>query len=167
MASWQEFAAAEPELADFAYDRLSERIGYFATVTDQGGPRVHPVSPFFGGGPHYVYMEPTSPKVRDLARDARFALAGTVEDNEGGQGEVSLTGRARLVPDEAERQAAFAAARDSNQSPEQRYVVFELDLERVMTTVYPGGKPQRRRWAATAGQGLSGSPSGSGSPSRG
>jgi nitroimidazol reductase NimA-like FMN-containing flavoprotein (pyridoxamine 5'-phosphate oxidase superfamily) len=165
MATWQEFAAAQPELADFAFDRLYERIAYFATVTDQGGPRVHPVSPFFGDGHLYVYMEPTSPKVRDLARDPRFALHGTVENNEGGGGEVILNGRVRLVPDEAGRQAAFTAARDSSQSPEERYVVFELELERVMTTVYPGGKPQRRRWAASLP--LSGLPSSSGSPARG
>jgi catechol 2,3-dioxygenase-like lactoylglutathione lyase family enzyme len=146
LASWQDFAAAAPELADFAFERLDERIAYLATLTAQGAPRVHPVSPFIGGGRLYVYMEPTSPKVRDLARDARYSMHCAVEDNDGGQGELSLTGRARLVLDPAERTLAFDTARAANQSPEERYVVFELALERVLATTYAGGKAYRRRW---------------------
>src|SRR5262249_52524333 len=133
-ATWQEFAAAAPELADFAFERLDERIAYLATVTAAGAPRVHPVSPFIGGGHLYVYMEPTSPKVHDLARDPRYALHGTVEDNDGGEGEISLTGRARRTDDPAERAHAFETARAANQTPLDRYVVFELGLERVLAT---------------------------------
>src|SRR5437868_10591984 len=94
MATWQEFAAAEPELANYAFERLDERIAYLATVTAEGAPRVHPVSPFIGAGRLFVYMEPTSPKVRDLARDPRYSLHGTVENNDGGEGELSVSGRA-------------------------------------------------------------------------
>jgi Pyridoxamine 5'-phosphate oxidase len=154
MATWQDFAAAEPELADFAFERLDERIAYLATVTAEGAPRVHPVSPFIGAGRLFVYMEPTSPKVRDLARDPRFSLHCTVENNDGGEGELSVSGRARLVLDPAQRTLAFTTAREAGQSPEERYVVFELELDRVLATTYAGGKPHRRRWAGA----LSGSP---------
>ena len=147
MATWQDFAAAAPELADFAFERLDERIAYLATVTAEGGPRVHPVSPFIGEGRLFVYMEPSSPKVRDLDRDPRFALHCSVEDNDGGLGEVSVSGQARVVLDPAQRTLAFDSARAAGQSPQERYVVFELALERVIATTYAEGKPYRRRWA--------------------
>ena len=148
MAAWQDFAAAASELADFAIERLDERIAYLGTLTAQGGPPVHPVSPFIGGGHLYVYMDPNSPKVRDLARDPRYALHGTVENNDGGEGEISLTGRARRVDDPAERARAFDTARAANQSPQEPHVVFELELERVLATTYAGGQTDRRRWLA-------------------
>ena len=150
MASWREFTAAAPELADFAFERLDEHIAYLATLRADGGPRVHPVSPFIGGGRLFVYMEPTSPKVKDLIRDPRYALHATVEDSNGGEGELSLMGRARLVPDPQERALAFKAAREAAQSPEERYVVFEMEIERVLATTYANGVPQRRRWSAPA-----------------
>ena len=148
MAAWQDFAAAAPELADFAFERLDEHIAYLATLTAQGAPRVHPVSPCIGGGHLYGYMDPNSPKVADLARDPRYALHGTVENNEGGEGELSLTGRARRADDPAERARAFDTARAANQSPQERYVVFELGLARVLATTYAGGQTHRRRWPA-------------------
>jgi Pyridoxamine 5'-phosphate oxidase len=154
MATWQDFAAAEPELADFAFERLDERIAYLATVTADGAPRVHPVSPFIGAGRLFVYMEPTSPKVRDLGRDPRYSLHGSVENNDGGEGELSVSGRARLVLDPGQRALAFDTAREAGQSPQERYVVFELALERVIATTYAGDKTHRRRWAGP----LSGSP---------
>ena len=146
MPSWQEFAAAAPELADFAFERLDERLAYLATLRTGGAPRVHPISPFIGAGRLYVYMEPVSPKARDLIRDARYALHAAVEDNDGGEGELSLSGRARLVPDPDERAAVFNAARAAGHSPQERYVVFELELERVIGTTYAGGHAHRRRW---------------------
>jgi hypothetical protein len=99
-------------------------------------------------------MEPTSPKVRDLGRDPRYSLHGTVENNDGGEGELSVSGRARVVLDPAQRTLAFQTARAAGQSPLERYVVFELELERVLATTYADGKPFRRRWAGA----LSGSP---------
>ena len=148
MATWQAFAAAEPELADFAFERLDERLAYLATVKADGAPRVHPVSPFIGAGHLFVYMEPTSPKVRDLERDPRYALHCTVENNDGGEGELSISGRARMVLDPSQRTLAFDTARDAGQSPEERYIVFELGLEHVMATTYAGGHAHRRRWSA-------------------
>ena len=95
----------------FAFERLDERIAYLATVTADGAPRVHPVSPFIGAGHLFVYMEPTSPKVRDLERDPRYSLHCAVENNDGGEGELSVSGRARLVLDPGQRALAFDRAR--------------------------------------------------------
>jgi len=74
MSSWGDFEAAAPQIAAFARERLHGRVSYLATVQADGGPRVHPVTPIVGGGRLFLFMEPTSPKGRDLQRDGRFAL---------------------------------------------------------------------------------------------
>jgi hypothetical protein len=149
MAAWSKFAAAAPDLADFGLRRLQGRVAYLATVRADGGPRVHPVSPFFGPGRMFVYMEPTSPKGHGLQRDDRYALHGTVEDSDGGEGEIYLSGRARLVPDAQGRAIAFDAARAAGLSPKDRYVVFELRIARALATTYVGDEIIRLRWPAT------------------
>ncbi len=148
MPTWGDFAAAAPELADYAFERLDERLAYLATLRADGAPRVHPVSPFINAGHLFVYMEPDSPKAGDLVRDPRYALHCAVEDSNGGEGELIVSGRARTVPDPVERAAVFAAALAAGRSPQERYVVFELELDRVIGTTYAGGKAHRRRWPA-------------------
>jgi Pyridoxamine 5'-phosphate oxidase len=148
MPTWQDFATAAPELAEFAFERLNRRPAYLATLQADGAPRVHPISPFVGQGHLFVYMQPTSPKARDLVRDSRYSLHCAVEDHDGGAGELAVSGRARLVPDPDERALVFAAARSLGHSPQERYVVFELEVERVLTTTYAAGKTVRRRWLA-------------------
>ena len=56
------FGAEAPHLEAFGRRRLERRIAYLATIRADGSPRVHPVSPFIGGGCLAVYMEPTSPR---------------------------------------------------------------------------------------------------------
>jgi hypothetical protein len=41
VATWAEFANAEPDLAAFARERMEGRIVYQATLRLDGGPRVH------------------------------------------------------------------------------------------------------------------------------
>jgi len=146
MTSWREFARAAPDMAEFGASRLTGRISYLATIRADGSPRVHPVSSFIGGGRLFIYMEPSSPKGRDLRRDSRYSLHCSVEDNEGGGGEFCIAGRAAVIEDDAGREAAFQAARDAGYSPRDRYVVFEMSIESALATTYPDGKPSRKRW---------------------
>jgi hypothetical protein len=74
VATWAKFANAEPDLAAFAWERMEGRIVYQATLRLDGGPRVHPVSPWLGAGLLCVSFRDTSPKMREVARDARYAL---------------------------------------------------------------------------------------------
>jgi hypothetical protein len=74
VATWAEFVNAEPDLAAFARERMEGRIVYQATLLLDGGPRVHPVSPWLGAGLLCVSFRDTSPKMREVARDARYAL---------------------------------------------------------------------------------------------
>jgi hypothetical protein len=91
----------------------------------------------------FIFMEPTSPKGRDLQRDDRFAMHCGVENNEGGKGEFFLSGRATLIEDPAVRSIAIEHA---SYQPADRYILFELSPDSALGTVYEDSGPQRRRW---------------------
>jgi hypothetical protein len=146
MITWSQFIAANPELASFGKQRLESSIAYLATIRFDGSPRVHPVTPFIAGNCLFVYMEPTSPKVNDLRRDARYALHCGVEDDSGGQGEFFISGRAAEVSETGIRDEAFEQARLKGYNPKERYILFELKIEEAMGTVYEEGHPKRARW---------------------
>jgi hypothetical protein len=146
MPTWQEFEVAAPGLAPFARERLAGRVAYLATIRPDGGPRVHPVTPIVGAGHMFIFMEPTSPKGRDLARDGRYALHCGVEDPSGGAGEVVVQGRAVPITDANLRALAVSSA---SYQPAERYILFELLLDQVSTTVYQGDAIKRERWQSS------------------
>lgn len=94
MPSWKEFSQQAPAMAEFGKGRFQTGVAYWA----DGSPRVHPVTPIVGER-LFLFMEPTSPKGKDLQRDARFTLHCAVENSEGGGGEFYVTGRAVLNTD--------------------------------------------------------------------
>lgn len=100
---WSEFEAAAPELAQFGAERLRAGPSYLASVSAAGTPRVHPVTPILGGGALFLFMEPTSPKGRDLSERGGYALHNGVPDNAGTGGEFFLSGQAAAVTDAAIR----------------------------------------------------------------
>jgi hypothetical protein len=63
VATWAEFANADPDLAAFARERMQGRIVYQATRRFDDGPRVHPVSPWLAAGLLCVSFRDTSPKM--------------------------------------------------------------------------------------------------------
>jgi len=148
MLNWSHFIAAADELAAYGARRLQGRISYLATIRPDGSPRVHPVSPFIAGDALSLYMEPTSPKGRDLRRDDRYALHCAVEDNDGGEGEFLISGYAVEVHDVAAREEAFRQARAIGYNPQERYVLFELRVAEALATTYEGGLPKRAKWKA-------------------
>jgi hypothetical protein len=141
---WGAFAAAEPELASFGADRLAARPSYLATIRPDGWPRVHPVTPVVTGDGLYVFMEPASPKGRDLRERGRFGLHTGVPDNDGSGGEFSARGTGRPVDDRPTRDVV---ARAASYEPEDRYVLFELELDEARCIGYGDvALPHRRRW---------------------
>ncbi len=94
MATWAEFANAQPDLAAFARERMEGRIVYQATLRLDGGPRVHPVSPWLAAGLLCVSYRDASTKMREVARDPRYALhtAQPWEDHAGAFGEFMARG---------------------------------------------------------------------------
>src|SRR4051812_45093974 len=109
MTSWAEFAKQVPEFAAFGEARFRSGVAYIGTVRDDGGPRVHPVTPIIGEQ-LFLFMEPTSPKGKDLQRDPRYTLHCSVKDSSGGEGEFYVRGRGQLTSDPAHRQQAISAS---------------------------------------------------------
>jgi len=101
MASWTEFASAEPELAR----RVEERFGIrkhktLATLRQDGSPRISGIEVEFVDGELYLGMMPGSLKLHDLERDPRLAVHSPTEDPppsnpSGWAGEAKLAGYAR------------------------------------------------------------------------
>ena len=100
MASWAEFASAEPVLAS----RIEQRFGIrkhktLATLRKDGSPRISGIEVEFADGEVFLGMMPDSLKLRDLERDPRLAVHGPTEDPppgnpSGWEGEAKLAGTA-------------------------------------------------------------------------
>ena len=144
MTSWAEFARQAPEMAAFGLARFQSQVAYLGTLRPDGGPRVHPVTPIIGEQ-LFLFMEPASPKGRDLQRDPRCTLHCSVEDMHGGGGEFYVRGRGTLTEDPLLRSQAVQAspypARDD-------YILFVFTIEFAFMNRYINGKSQTSRWAA-------------------
>src|SRR5512142_2361985 len=125
MASWAEFAEQAPELAAFGAARFQSGVAYLGTLRADGSPRVHPVTPI-PGEQLFLFMEPTSPKGKDLQRDGRYSLHCSVENMSGGGGEFYVSGRATLSDDPVLREQA---ARAAPYTPQETYLLFVLSIE--------------------------------------
>lgn len=143
--SWGEFAKREPELAVFGAGRLSAAPAYLATVRRSGAPRVHPVTPIFTTSGLFLFMEPTSPKGRDLRERGWFAVHSGVPDNAGSGGEFNAGGRGLQIDDPNMWSRVAAAA---TYSPADRYLLFELRLSEARCHGYGDVPlPSTRRWS--------------------
>ena len=145
--SWKEFEARAPELAQFGRERLHGQVAYLATIRKNDLPRLHPVTPIIGDGHLYVFMEPTSPKGKDLERGSAYVLHSCVADTLGSNGEFQLTGYANRVSDETVWQHAVSVA---TYELEARYILFELNIIEAFSTVYRDQDPVRTRWNASS-----------------
>ena len=155
MTTWAEFAKAEPGLAAFARERMQGRIVYQATLRLDGGPRVHPVSPWIAAGLLCVSFRDTSPKIREVARDARYALhtAQPWEDHAGAFGEFMARGW--LEPISASHPAVLARP---GQTP-YGLVHYVCSIAEAVATEYSDDElPVYRRWKPPHAT-LSGDPS--------
>jgi hypothetical protein len=144
MTSWAEFAKQAPELAAFGEARFRSGVAYLGTLRTDGSPRVHPVTPILGEQ-LYLFMEPTSPKGKDLLRDSRYTLHCSVADSNGGEGEFYVRGRAMLTDDPLVRAQAVQA---SSYTPQDRYILFVLPIEFAFMNTYEEGNPGPRRWGS-------------------
>jgi hypothetical protein len=142
MSRWQDFEQANPEMAAFGKARLQSGVAYLGTIRHDGGPRVHPVTPIIGED-LFLFMEPTSPKGKDLERDGRYSLHCAVENSSGGEGEFYVRGTAKLVTDPLVRETAIKA---SSYQPRERYVLFVFTVDFAFMNQYIDGNPTVQRW---------------------
>jgi hypothetical protein len=131
MASWSQFSAAEPRLAEAIrglIEQYGPGFGYLATVRADGGPRVHPVSPVITDEGLFCFVI-DSPKRRDLERDGRYALHSF--PSEDSDDEAYLAGRARPVTDCA---TINRLARSHRAAPDVDWRLFEFSVDVAMLT---------------------------------
>jgi hypothetical protein len=142
MATWEEFSRQAADMAAFGQARFQSGVAYLGTLRADGGPRVHPVTPILGEE-LFLFMEPTSPKGKDLQRDPRYTLHCAVEDASGGGGEFYVRGQARLSDDPSLR---ARAAQASSYTPQDRYILFVLSVEFAFTNRYVDGTSVPQHW---------------------
>ena len=146
MASWSEFAAADPDLAAWGEKRFErERVAYIATLNEDGSPCVIPVHPVICQGRLLLFIAPDLPKAHNLRRDGRYAMHSLVHNLSGTGGEFHLNGQAALIEDDAVRQRAIEAA---CYTPAGQTVLFELSVERAYSTAYEDDHVKRQEWRA-------------------
>jgi hypothetical protein len=145
--TWGEFVGLEPELARFGRGLLTAAPAYLASVRRSGAPRVRPVTPIFTDSGLFLFMEPTSPKARDLRERGWFSIHNGVPDNAGSGGEFNLEGRGFPV-EESEMWSSVADA--SSYQPLDRYVLFELRMREARCHGYGDVPlPATTRWSLT------------------
>lgn len=106
---------------------------------------MHPVTPIFTDFGMYLYMEPTSPKARDLEQRGWFALHSGVPDNAGTGGEFSSSGRGLAVED---LDMWSHVADSASYVPADRYILFEFRLSEARCHGYGDVPlPSTRRWS--------------------
>jgi hypothetical protein len=139
MLNWGRFRRSAPELAAAGRELLYQNgvgLALLGTVRNDGGPRVHPVSPILVEDGLYALLL-VSPKLADLVRDGRFALH-SLPTGEGFDA-LYLTGRVWFPADEPVRRtvaAAFLAERGVDAPPPgfTRQTLVEFLLESCALT---------------------------------
>jgi hypothetical protein len=147
MSTWAEFANAEPDLAAFGLERMKGRIVYQATLRLDGSPRVHPVSPWIAAGLLCVSFRATSPKLREVARDARYALHTSQpwDDHMGDHGEFMARGWLEQIS------SSHPAVTGRGQPPYD-LVHYTCSIEEAVATEYTDAElPVYRRWKSPSG----------------
>jgi hypothetical protein len=145
MASWNDIAAAEPDLVaavDARFDAGLHKT--LATLRADGAPRVSGTELQRVGGELWLGSMGGSLKARDLQRDPRFALHSTTTETELGPdgGDAKIAGRAIEVTD-PDGQARFVAAftADGREWPGGDSHLFRLDVDEVVLIRVAGDPP--------------------------
>ena len=102
MASWNDIAAAEPDLAAAVMARFDAGLHKtLATLRADGAPRISGTELAVVEGDLWLGSMPGALKARDLQRDPRFALHGATVDTELGPdgGDAKIAGRAIEITD--------------------------------------------------------------------
>jgi Pyridoxamine 5'-phosphate oxidase len=141
MATWDDLAAAEPDLAETGR-RLLKRSGIgeglVASIRDDQPPRINPVYAEIVDGRLLLFVQAPSAKARDLADDPRYAFHTHVDP--AAPDEFAVRGRVRAVTDpELYQHALDAWAFDADGDG---YRLYELDIEHALI----GRRPTADDW---------------------
>jgi hypothetical protein len=129
MASWSEFAAAAPALAERVRERFdAHKHKTMATLRKDGSPRISGTECRFEDGELWIGSMWKAVKALDLQRDGRYALHSATEDPENWQGEAKIAGVAEEVVDAEEVRARNGEAGAKGPSH-----LFRLDVTEAST----------------------------------
>ena len=103
MASWTEFAAAAPRIAEIFRRRhaATGNLCMLGTLRPDGFPRISPMEPRFFEDTLWIGGMPGTAKFRDLLRDPRFTLHTATVDTWVSEGDAKVWGTVEDVHDEA------------------------------------------------------------------
>jgi hypothetical protein len=128
MASWSEFAAAAPALAERVKTRFdAHKHKTMATIRKDGGPRISGTETRFEDGELFIGSMWQALKARDLQRDPRFAIhSATIDPEAPGWSEAKIAGTAHEIVEREEVLQRNGEAANDGQSH-----LFRLDLNEV------------------------------------
>jgi hypothetical protein len=129
MASWSDFAAAAPDLAERVQARLDAHTHKtIATLRRDGAPRISGTETTLRDGELWIGSMWQALKAKDLQRDPRFALHSGSGEPDGWDGDAKLAGVVEEVtePDAVRELNGEAAANGPSH-------LFRLDLHEVST----------------------------------
>jgi hypothetical protein len=128
VASWSDFEAEAPELADVAREFLEARTHKtIATLRRDGSPRISGTETKFHDGDLWWGSMAKAVKALDLRRDPRFALHSGSADPADWQGDAKVAGRA--VELTGERRTAALESLGWELSSDSH--LFRADIEEV------------------------------------
>ena len=140
MASWAEFAAAEPEFASRVRALLTSRKHLtIATLRRDGAPRISGSEIEFAEGQLRIGSMPGAVKVLDLRRDPRIAIHGPTDDPPAASpsdwgGEAKVAGAAVEVESSSEAHRFLIDIREAVitrlNEPGNRLVVESWNIDR-------------------------------------
>jgi len=145
MATWDEFAAVVPDLAELGRERFERtEVLLLGTSRKDGTARISPCEFGFLDGQMMLGMMWQSKKALDLLRDARCTLHSTISNKDGKEGEFKLRGRAVDVvdPDVRERNGKAAFAKTGWRPPEP-YHLFSIEIDSASFVRYSGEGTRR------------------------
>lgn len=137
MARWQDVVAFDADFARAVKDRFDVgKHKFLATLRSDGSPRISGIEATFNDGDVWLGMMPGSLKLRDLQRDARFALHSASPDADernpaAWQGDAKVAGVAVAVTDPSERARAMEGMATGGLPPDD-IPLLRLDLREVV-----------------------------------
>jgi len=134
MATWADFSAAAPDLAERGGRLLGVGVAYIATTAKDGSPRLHPFTPLIGGGRLLAFIARQTVKYSNLLRDSRCAIHAVLGDDDE---EFMIIGWAVASDDWATSMQAAVEARKIKMTS-HNHVPFEFLIEHVHWAVWEG-----------------------------
>ena len=152
MATWSEFAAAAPALAERVKERFdAHKHKTMATIRKDGGPRISGTECQFQDGELFIGSMWKAVKALDLQRDGRFAIhSATVDPEAPGWAETKIAGTAHEVVDEEEVKRRNGEAGANGPSHAFRLEIDEVSIvglnEAKTKLVIEAWTPERGVW---------------------